>query len=230
MPDKPLVVQSSDNKDISMNFKTVVFGILLIVGLVLGGLFIWDIGRKDALTEYRKELATYKSMVVTPVLKSVDSMSVIAKIAVDSSTKLAELNATNTRKLESLQSTSNTLRSRNTKLMDSLKSLSPTDSNTHKLYVVVVDSLLEEIDTLNVRIVGLENRDSIRVQEIGQLKYALFLKTTSSDSLQKVIINWPKPPAPEKLFALNITKKQAFIVGVVTGVAGSIVIVKGFQK
>jgi hypothetical protein len=211
---KELKIQIEDKGGL-FRFRTLLYGVLIVIGLTLAVVIAFNLGRDDGLTTYRKEFKTYQNTVVVPTLalsdslkKKVNSLLVIA----DSTKTVAE---SLTVKINGMQRNNNLLRVQNAKLSDSLKSiLLPPECDAYKDLVV---SLETEVDSLHATVNTLEKRDTLRLVEINNLRIGLSFQTTRSDSLQKVVINFPKPPKPRKLLGIELSNRTMFVAGIVVG-------------
>jgi hypothetical protein len=211
---KELKIQIEDKGGL-LRFKTLFYGVLIVIGLTLAVVIAFNLGRDDGLTTYRKEFKTYQNTVVVPTLalsdslkKKVNSLLVIA----DSTKTVAE---SLTVKINGMQRNNTLLRVQNAKLSDSLKSIPlPPECDAYKDLVV---SLETEVDSLHATVNTLEKRDTLRLVEINNLRIGLSFQTTRSDSLQKVVINFPKPPKPRKLLGIELSNRTMFVAGIVVG-------------
>jgi len=200
-----------------MNIKAFVIGVIVIIALTLGVLFVWNLSQKDALEKYRTDFKAYQDTTVVPILElskqlknTSDSLLIIANVASVTAEK-------QTQQINKLSATTSKLQASNRKLLEELnntdKPLPPECESCRKL----ANSLKDEADSLTKEVTLLNNRDITRVTEITSLRSSLTFQTTRSDSLQKVIINWPPPPPPPKVLGLRLSPRNTFLVGVVLG-------------
>jgi hypothetical protein len=208
-------IQVENKGRIQLSFKTILYSVLLIVGLTLSAVIAFNLGKDNGLTVYRKEFKAYQDTVVTPALVRSDSLNKELKsliVVADSAKNTAQSLTTQIDKVKKINVS---LRTQNEKLSDKLKTVPlPPECDVCKN---LVTSLETEVDSLSSTVRVLEKRDSTRLVEIGTLRVGLSLQTSRADSLYKVVINFPEPPKPKKFLSVELSKRTLFIVGLVIG-------------
>jgi hypothetical protein len=205
-----------ENKNhIQLDFRTLVYGILLIVALTFAAIIAFNLGSDDGMTKYRTEFKAYQDTVVTPALVRSDSLkkAIEELVVVADSAKITAESLTT--QINKVQKTNTSLRAQNARLSDSLEktSLPPQCDQCKRL----VASLEDEVDSLQTTVTTLEKRDTVRLVEISAVRTGLTFQTSRADSLHKVIINFPEPPKPKKLLGIELSNKTLFIAGLVIG-------------
>jgi uncharacterized membrane-anchored protein YhcB (DUF1043 family) len=198
------------------------FGLALGFMATIGGSY-WmgqQNNDKDPLEQYNVEFDAYQDSVVKPILAQADSLKRVAdstKSIADSAQFVANRQ---TGEITKLRSTVAVLRQQNTALGDSVKNdttLPPACDQCRRAVV----SLTQEVDSLNKVVVQQEVRDTTRVVAITQLNTSLLASNTRGDSLQKVIINFPAPPKPNRFLGVTLPRipSQYVIIGAIgTGI------------
>lgn len=197
---------------------TLVFGFIAVIGLSYW--FGQRSDGRDTLTTYNEKFQAYQDSVVKPTLAKADSL----KRIVDSTKTLADSAQSSadakTVEITKLRSTVAVLRKKNANLADSVKndtSLPPECDQCRR----AVASLTQEVDSLDQEVKRQESRDSTRVFTINQLNTSLLASNARGDSLQKVIINFPQPPKPNKFLGITLPRipSQYVIIGAIgTGI------------
>lgn len=176
--------------------------------------------KPDALTEYNTKFDAYQDTVVKPILAKADSLDKAAKLAqsiAEEATKKAEVQ---TKTIVKLQNTVAVLRTTNKQLSDSVlaDTSTPPECDQCKRALVAVN---HEVDSLNQLVAEQEKRDTTRLTTITNLNTALLFSNTRGDSLQKVIINFPAPPKPNRFLGVTLPRipSQYVIMGAIgTGI------------
>ena len=213
---KELRIQLNDKESgFRFGFKTILYGVLLVVGLTLAAVIAFNLGRTDGLTTYRKELKAYQDTVVTPILALSDSLQKQTELLVQSADSAKKQSDSLSTRIATIQKSNTSLRTQNQRLSDSLR-VTPLPPECDQCKQLVA-SLETEVDSLEVTVNNLEVRDSIRVSEIFSLRTGLLLQTTRGDSLQRVIINMPQPPRPKRVLGIELSNRTLFISGLVLG-------------
>lgn len=197
-----------------MGFFGLAFGFVALIG---GSYWIGQQKRDvDPLTEYNTQFDAYQDSVVKPILAQADSLRRVSdstKAIADSAQYVANKQ---TGVITKLQSTIAVLRETNRTLSDSVKSDSTLPPVCDQCRRAVI-SLTHEVDSLNTLTTQQEIRDTTRVVTITQLNASLLTSNTRGDSLQKVIINFPAPPRPNRFLGVTLPRipSQYVIIGAI---------------
>jgi hypothetical protein len=212
---KEVRIQIQDTGGFQFTFKTVLYIIMFVVMATLSAVIAFNVGRTDGLVVYRKELRAYQDSVVKPMLSLSDSLqreTQLLVLAADATKQEADVL---TRQIAVIQKSNVSLRTQNKQLSDKLNSseLPPECDECKQL----VTSLETEVDSLQKTIVQFEDRDTLRVDEIFLLRSGLSMQSMRGDSLEKVIINFPRPPRPKRVIGIELSNKTLFIAGTILG-------------
>ena len=199
---------------ISNNLKL----ILITIGLTLASIFVISISRKDVLQEYNKKFTAYQDSVVKPTLLKSNELKHLA----DSTKKVADSvhqeNLIKEVKIGELSKEVVYLEKRNTKLADSLAPVITKLPIVCKPAVIMIDSLNQEKDSLVKLTQEQVTLNSAKDLENQALRAGELASMARADSLQHVIINWPKPPKEKFLWIFpHVSPTTSFIIGAVAG-------------
>ena len=219
------------NSDITLNFKSLVGIVLVVLAICVGAYFFGSMGSKSDAERYAQEVVQYRETVVKPALAQMDDAKKIAESAVaranvsdENSKKLTVQIAGLRGQAGNLQTSAAELSARNKFLLDSIGKLAGPVGE-------VITGLREEVqikDSIIIvqgHIITLDStQHNIDMVTIANLRVGVTKQTERADKAEQLIKSWPVPPTPKKVFGITIpvpTRTQMFIVGVVTGVASS---------
>lgn len=120
-------------------------------------------------------------------------------------------------------------------LQDRVDDLVKTTTDTMEMARVIIPAQAELIDTLNVTVKNQAEELEAKTGEIFSLhniirndSSIIRFQNKSIDSLQKVVINFPKAPKdPDKILGFQLpSRKLVYVAGVLTGIAADLFIRK----
>ena len=200
---------------------------MIAISISLWVIFVYMDGRsKDKMQEYIDNYKIFQAQADSAV-KFADSLKTQiiieeteAKLAQDKASEYAQ-------DVLELRNTTSILQSRRAALLKETEMpQTVTDSLSHMTSIISLqDSIIEQqentIDTQDAQIgqlnKALQNKDN-----------AIFLLTTSRDSLQKVVINIPPPPKnPNRMLGIPLPSRKVMLVtGFIAGVVTTTTVMK----
>lgn len=197
-------------------FFGLVVGVIVVIAI---SFWIGHLNTPSAFDIYTKQFNMYQDSVVKPILIQSDSLKRIAdkaKASADSTQAVAEKQ---TGEINKLRVTVSSLRKQNSALADSVITdtlVAPACEQCRRAVV----GLTQEVDSLTIVVDKQEARDTTRVATITQLNIGLSASNMRGDSLQKVIINFPAPPKPNKFLGITLPRiptQYVVVGGIITG-------------
>jgi hypothetical protein len=178
-------------------------------------------GETKALRQYNKEFQTYQTTIVKPALAFGDSLKTENKKLELQRDSLSKITNNQRSKIDVLDGRLAEMGAKNRRFVDSVLALSlPPECEPLKL---AITDLQKELMSKDEQIVNLKNLDSTNNQTILNLKSSLRNSERRADSLNTVIIFWPKPPKPRKFISFfpEISGNKAFVLGAIAGAAAA---------
>lgn len=200
-----------DNKGVCVSTKTAV-----VLGAIFVAMIVFGIISRNKNAEYAKRMDNYIEHVVKPTQAYADSMARKAdssKAVADSLIKVTEVQRANIKKLSGDVAV---LHIKNKKLADAALA----DTNTPPAARAAIIGLQNEVDSLNLVIVGYDQLDKDNKLAIANLTSGFNDQKHRADSLDIIVKGIPKPPGPATVIGIKMPHIPTW-VGYVAVAAGS---------